>query len=121
MIEDSEDRKGIARAIELKQDMRDASTQEGITKAATELLFHRNDIRTAEPDPIKARVIEELLTNPSQYADLLDICDGNERTAADMVVSHMIELGKLGKEWIMSRAMGHLQSLAHRVRWRKGG
>lgn len=117
MTEDSDDSRAVSRIIGIKEDIRTARTDAQRDTASRELVYSLNDLQTAEPDPIRAKVIQELNRNPHMYPDLLDVLEGNESKAADMVVQHMIELGKLGKSWVMSRAMAHLNELAHRVRF----
>lgn len=112
MIEDSDDRKDAADLSALKSEMTHARTAEGARKAAEELLFKSVAIGSAEPDPILAKVIKELECNPGQYYCLLDVWEGNVRGAGQMVIDHMVELGKIGKNWTMHKAMAHLDSLA---------
>lgn len=115
MIEDSDDRKAVADIAALKMEVAHAPNADAAERAANELLWKSLEHGSANPDPICARIERELERDPMQYRSLLDVWDGNVRGAAAMVRDHMIELGKLGKEWSMHRAMAHLESLAVRV------
>ena len=118
MSEDSDDRKAAAELGELKAEAMFEAYRGNLPaadRAAEELLWKSLEHGSANPDPICARIERELERDPMQYRSLLDVWDGNTRGAAEMARDHMIELGRLGKEWSMHRAMAHLDSLAARV------
>ena len=118
MSEESDDRKATAELNELKSEAIYEAWRGNLPaadRAAEELLFKSLENGSAHPDPICARIQRELERDPMQYRSLLDVWDGNTRRAAEMARDHMIELGRLGREWSMHRAMAHLDSLATRL------
>lgn len=82
--------------------------QAGTAQAAFDELLSRTDAAAAAPeDRLRAAIERELLGNPAQYRATLDVCDGNERTAAGLILDHMVQLLRHGRAWPMVKSMAH--------------
>lgn len=110
-----EDRMKVAELGFLKQELVSSNSAGEAKRIAEQLMMKTLEHGSDNPDPICNKIEQELNQNPSQYPNLLDVWDGNSRKASEMVRDHMIELGKLGKQWSMRRSMAHLDELAARV------
>ena len=115
MNEDSDDRRSAAELTALKEEVADVRSPEELARVAHELLYRSLEHGSVDPDPICHRIAVELEADPLQYRSLLDVWDGNVRGAAAMVRDHMVELGRLGINWTMRRAMAHADELAAMV------
>lgn len=108
----------IKKASELTSLMEELSSSRSAGEAdmiSKQLLRKTLEHGSDTPDPICQKIEQELDQNPSQYPNLLSVWDGNSRRASEMVRDHMIELGKLGKNWSMRRSIAHLDELAAKV------
>ncbi len=103
----------IADELALNED--DASKR---SRLAREVLDEYSRGVNADPDKILFLIEQELLDEPGQYPSLLDIHNGRVEDIAIKVRDHMIE-AELNKDPITHKqALGRLEGLAARAKYR---
>lgn len=83
--------------------------------AATELLMRADEAASSPEDRLLRALEAEYLRDPLQYRSTLDVCDGNERTAARLVLDHMVQLLRRGRPWPMVKSMAHFDMFCGHV------
>ena len=91
----------------LRDELSRKADGESARRTFDELLSRTDASASAPEDRLRAAIERELSANPDQYRATLDVCDGNERTAAGLIVDHMVQLLRHGRAWPMVKSMAH--------------